>query len=142
MMADSGPGKTDSPSPRLREDHELPPVTARDGWRYHHLGIPTKTLRPGEKHLPQFGMFVSGFENSPYGIEWMRFEDSSPLPELIRTVPHLAFVVDDLEAALEGREILFGVGSPSEGVRTAMIVADGAPIELMEFRAPRERPAA
>ncbi len=64
----------------------------------------------------------------------MRFEETSPLPELIRTVPHLAFVVEDLDAALEGREILYDVSSPSAGVRTAMICDDGAPIELMEFR--------
>jgi hypothetical protein len=138
-MTGSGSEKTDSRTHRLREDHEPPPVTARLGWRYHHLGIPSQSPRPLEKHLPQYGMFVSGFETSPYGIEWMRFEPGSPLPELIRTVPHLAFVVDDLDAALEGREILFPVSEPSEGVRTAMIQADGAPIELMEFRPPRGR---
>jgi hypothetical protein len=141
-MSDPGRKKADPPSPILRKDHELPAATVRNGWRFHHLGIPTLTPRPGEKHLSQFGMFVSGFETSPYGIEWMRFEETSPLPELIRTVPHLAFVVDDLESALEGQEILFGVSTPSEGVRTAMIVAGGAPIELMEFREPREEPAA
>jgi len=79
-------------------------------------------------------MHVSGFDTSPFGVEWMRFDDDSPLPELIRTVPHLAFVVDDLDAALAGRDVLFPAGSPSKGVRTAMIVDDGAPIELMEFR--------
>jgi catechol 2,3-dioxygenase-like lactoylglutathione lyase family enzyme len=116
-----------------RRDDELPPVTVREGWRFHHVGIPTQTRRPGEKYLPRFGFHHSGFESSAYGIEWMRFDDSSPLPEIIRTVPHVAFVVPDLDAALRGREILFAVSSPSPGVRTAMILADGAPIELMEF---------
>ena len=56
------------------------------------------------------------------------------LPEVVRTVPHIAFEVDDLAAALEGREILIAPNSPSEGVTVAMILADGAPVELLEFR--------
>jgi hypothetical protein len=126
-----------SPVP-LRQDQELPAATARDGWRYHHIGIPTQTPRPGEKHLPDFGLYVSGFDTSPYGIEWMRYEKSSRIPELIRTVPHLAFAMDNLEIALEGKEILTDINSPSEGVRVAMIMDNGAPIELMEFRAQQE----
>jgi hypothetical protein len=82
-------------------------------------------------------MYVSGFETSPYGIEWMRFEPGSPVSELVRTVPHIAFVVDDLDAEIEGKELLGGVSEPSEGVRVAMIVDDGAPVELLEFRRTR-----
>ncbi len=77
---------------------------------------------------------VSGFETSPFGIEWMRFDADCPIPELVRTVPHLAFEVEDLEAALEGQEVLSPPGSPSQGVRAAMIVDEGAPVELIEFR--------
>jgi hypothetical protein len=123
-----------SPSPsRRRQDHEYPAAIARDGWRFHHLGIPTRRKRPEEEYLPRYGMYVSGFDTSPYGVEWMRFEEDCPLPELVKNIPHLAFVVDDLDAAMAGREILLAPGAPSEGVRTAMIVDDGAPIELMEF---------
>jgi hypothetical protein len=138
VMSESDRLASHPSAPARRRDHEFPAATARNGWKYHHLGIPTPIIRPGEKHLRQFGMYVSGFDTSEYGIEWMRFEETSPLPELIRTVPHLAFVVEDLDAALEGREILFDVSAPSDGVRTAMIVDDGAPIELMEFRRRRE----
>ena len=118
---------------RPRLDHELPRAIAEWGWRFHHVGIPTQEIRPDEAHLDRFGMHVSGFPDSPYGVEWMRFDSGSPISELIRTVPHLAFVVDDLEAALEGKEVLTPPGSPSEGLRVAMIVHNGAPIELMEF---------
>jgi hypothetical protein len=98
------------------------------------MGVPTDVQRPDEIHLAEYGLYVSGFSTSPYGVEWMRFEKSSPLPELIKTVPHLAFEVDDLEAALEGQEVIYPPGSPSEGVRAAMIVDNGAPIELIWFR--------
>ncbi|HXY34197.1 MAG TPA: hypothetical protein VEI07_08220 [Planctomycetaceae bacterium] len=79
-------------------------------------------------------MYISGFDSSPFGIEWMRFEPGSPLPELIKTVPHIAFEVDDLDAALLGHEILYGPTSPSPGVRSAMIIHNGAPVELIAFR--------
>src|SRR5512147_2221626 len=62
-----------------RKDHEPPAATARWGWRYHHTGIPTTETRPGEEYLPHFKMYVSGFAESPYGIEWMRFEADSPV---------------------------------------------------------------
>ena len=117
-----------------RKDHEPPAVVARLGWRYHHLGIPTDVPRPGEVHLEQLRMYVAGFETSPYGIEWMRFEAGCPVSELVRSVPHIAFEVDDLEAAVAGKELLGEVTSPSAGVRVAMFVHNGAPIELLEFR--------
>jgi hypothetical protein len=107
--------------------------------RYHHVGIPTTTRRPGERHLAAYGVFVSGFETSPYGIEWMRWEPHATAPELVRTVPHVAFEVDDLEAELEGHEVLIPPNSPSPGVTVAFIVADGAPVELMQFERPSGR---
>ncbi len=98
------------------------------------MGIPTNTPRPRERYLEKFKMYVSGFETSPYGIEWMRFEPDSPVSALVRSVPHIAFEVEDLDAALEGMEILTPANSLSRGVRVAMIVDQGAPVELLEFR--------
>lgn len=116
-----------------RKDSEPPAATARWGWRFHHLGVPTDRPRPDECYLEEFGVHVSGFESSPYGIQWMRYEPDSPIHELIRSVPHLAFEVDDLEAALAGKQVLTPPNSPSPGVLVAMIVDDGCPIELIQF---------
>jgi hypothetical protein len=108
--------------------------------KYHHLGIPTDVPREGETYLEQFKMFVSGYETSPYGIEWMRFEPDCPLPELLKTVPHIAFVVDDLAAEIAGKEILIEPNCPSEGVTVAFIVDNGAPIEFLQFDQPTSNP--
>jgi hypothetical protein len=118
---------------KKRQDNEPPIVTAKKGWKYHHLGIPTNEKRDNEKYIPHLKMYVSGFDTSPYGVEWMRFEPESPVDKLIQTVPHLAFVVDDLEKELVGKMVLSEISEPSEGVKVAMIVDDGAPVELMEF---------
>jgi hypothetical protein len=125
--------KPNKDSSNNRRDHEQPPVIAKYGWQFHHIGIPTDTPRPGEQYLENFKMYVSGFQTSPYGIEWMRFEKDSPVSELVKTVPHLAFEVDDLEIALEGKKIIGEISSPSEGVRVAMIIDNDAPVELLEF---------
>ena len=74
------------------------------------------------------------FETSPYGIEWIRFEKECQVPDVVRNVPHIAFEVDDLDEALKGKEILLKPGVPSGGVRAAMILHNGAPVELIEFR--------
>lgn len=117
-----------------RRGDEPPPVIAKLGWRYHHIGIPTDEPRPNEKHLEAFGVHVSGFSSSPFGVEWMRYAAGSPLHPAIKNLPHVAFEVDDLEAALEGQEIIHPPGSPSDGVRAAMILVNGAPVELIWFR--------
>jgi len=116
-----------------RQNHDPPSVIAKQGWRFHHIGIPTSTPRPHERYLPDLKMYVSGFDSSPYGIEWMRFDPDCEMSELIQTVPHIAFEVDDLDAALLGRNVFGEVSSPSEGVKVAIIIDDGAPIELLEF---------
>lgn len=120
---------------RPRADNELPLATAEWGWEYHHLGIPTGKKMPGERYLSQFKCYVTGFDSSPYGIEWMRFEKDSPVDMLIQTAPHLAFVVKDLdhELATHGFRVITEPNEPSAGVRVAMIEHNGAPIELMEF---------
>lgn len=116
-----------------RGDDEPPSAITRLGWRYHHVGIPTSIPRPDERYLPQYKMYVAGFERNPFGVERMRFEEDCPLPALIQNVAHVAFEVDDLDAALEGLEVICPPGEPSEGVRAAMILYDGAPIELITF---------
>lgn len=104
--------------------------------RYHHIGIPTSESKPGERQIGDLDMFVVGHENSEYGVEWMRFGADAPVPELVRQVPHVAFEVSDLASELQGREVLIPPNSPSEGVRVAFIVENGAPIELMKFTDP------
>ena len=122
---------------RVRLNYEPPPIFAL-GWRYHHLGIPTSVPHPQEHHLEHLRIFVRGFETSPFGIEWMRFEPECNIHELIKQVPHVAFEVDDIEEAIGGFKVIYPISSSSEGVRSAMIVHDGAPIELIEFSAKRK----
>lgn len=116
-----------------RTETELPLATEEWGWKYHHVGIPVKDPIPGERYIPHLGLYVKGFDASPFGIELMRFEDNCPFDKLIKTMPHIAFVVPDINKAIQGFEILAEPNCPMDGVKVAMIKHNGAPIELMEF---------
>lgn len=100
--------------------------------RYHHLGIPTNVKQNDETYLEQFKVYVSGYEKSPYKIEWMRYEADSPVNEIVKTIPHVAFQVDDLEEAIKCQEILIEPNNPSPGIRVAFILFNGAPVEFIQ----------
>lgn len=101
--------------------------------KFSHIGIPTT----GEKNWDGFyepgKIHYTDFSKDEYAIEWVKFDSDSPMPEMMQTVPHLAFLVDNIEEALEGKDILVDTFSPGEGVRVAFIKHDGAPVEFMEI---------
>lgn len=100
---------------------------------FNHIGIPTNKVKQDEIHLIHLKMFVTDPEKSQNGIQWMRFEDGAPYPELVLTLPHIAFEVDDLAKAIEGQKVIIEPNSPSEGLTVAFIEDCGAPVEFMYY---------
>ncbi len=84
----------------MRKEHELAECI-KWGWVYHHTGIPTTEKKEGEVYIPLLKFYVSGFPTSPFGIEWMRFEEDCQMHPLIQKVPHIAFEVQDIYAEIE-----------------------------------------
>ena len=74
--------------------------------KFHHIGIPTDAPFEGEIDLPHLKVTVSDHTDNPFGIQWQRYRKDAPYPELVRTVAHVAFEVEDLDAALEGRKVI------------------------------------
>ncbi len=101
--------------------------------RYTHLGIPTTERFPGEIDLPNLQMTVSDHQDNEFGIQWQRYWDGAPYPDLVKTVPHVGFEVDDLDAAIDGQQVIIEPNSPSPGVRVAFIEVRGAPVELLQI---------
>jgi hypothetical protein len=101
-------------------------------YEYHHIGIPTNGVKANERYSPKFKMFTADAEGSRFRAQWHRFEDESPLHPLIKTLPHVAFKVSDLDGALEQRRILLQPHSPFPGYRVAMIEDGGVPVEFVE----------
>ena len=78
-------------------------------------------------------MTVSDHQSNPFGIQWQRYWDDAPYPDLVKTVPQVAFEVDDLAAVLEGHHVIIEPNNPSRGVMVAFIEVSGAPVELMQI---------
>ena len=101
--------------------------------KFNHIGIPTNGSFAGEIDLPHLKITVSDHTNNPFGIQWQRYWKDAPYPELVRTVAHVAFEVENLEAALQGHKVIIAPNSPSRGALVAFIEVNGAPVELIQF---------
>jgi diaminopimelate epimerase len=101
--------------------------------KFNHIGIPVTGNFDGEIDLPHLKMTVSDHENNPYGIQWQRYWDDAPYPELVKTVPHVAFVVKNIEEEILGKKVIIKPNSPSKGLIVAFIEVNGAPVELMQY---------
>lgn len=101
--------------------------------KFNHIGIPTQNKFDGEIRLEHLKMTVSDHENNPYGIQWQRYDADAPYPEIVKSIPHVAFEVDSIQEAIRGEKVIIEPNSPSEGLIVAFIEVNGAPIELMEY---------
>ena len=102
-------------------------------YRYHHVGIPYVIPKEGEVYLEEYKIFHCGYEESEFGIEWMRYEDDCPLPDIVKKLPHIAFEVDDIYEAIKGRKVILEPNSPSPGNIVAFVEENGAPIEFIQI---------
>ncbi len=105
----------------------------RNKYRYNHVGIPTKKKLKNEQYLEEFDVYVSGYEENEFNIEWMRYGENCKIPDIVKEMPHVGFEVDDIHEAIKGHRVIIEPNSPSEGVIVAFILVDGAPVELMQF---------
>ncbi|WP_133139880.1 helicase [Legionella genomosp. 1] len=100
-------------------------------YQFHHVGIPTTEVRPGERYSAPFKMYTSGGE-APTRIQYHRFEEGCPLHPLLQTKPHVAFKVDSIDEAIRGKNVILEPYFPFEGFKVAAIEENGWPIEFIE----------
>lgn len=100
-------------------------------YEFHHIGIPLQDRKTEGSFSEKAGMYTAD-NPGKFRVQWHRFTDDSPLHPLIRTVPHVAFRVDDLEDAIKGEEILPGPYEPIDEYFVAVINDNGVPIELIQ----------
>lgn len=106
----------------------------REGVTYtlHHIGIPTNEQRPNERYAARVGMYTTDDLSGPVPVQWHRFEPHSPLHVLMRTQPHIAYKVDNLEAAIVDHTVILGPYEPVDDFRVAVIDNAGVPVELIQ----------
>jgi hypothetical protein len=104
--------------------------------RFHHVGVITNEVQPGEIYVPKTRVFVTNPADHPYRIEYLRFEPDSPVTGPVRQQPHMAFQVEDLDAEIASAQVLLGPFRAMEGLRVAFVLIDGAVFEFMQFDGP------
>jgi hypothetical protein len=100
--------------------------------KFHHFGVPTQTKQENETYLDGMKLHVTDPEKHPFQIEFLRFEEGSPVPEPIQNTPHAAYFVDNLEEAMGGKPVILEPTAISETLRIAFVFDNDAVIELME----------
>lgn len=100
--------------------------------KFSHIGIPTTGEKKWDGFYAPGKIHYTDFTKDEFGIEWIKCDADSPMPEMFQKLPHVAYLVENIEDALEGKQILVETFSPGAGVRVAFIVHNGAPVEFME----------
>jgi len=103
-------------------------------YKFSHIGIPTTEEKDWDGFYEPGKIHYTEFDKDEYNIEWVKFDKDSPMPELMRTTPHVAYFVPNMENALLNKEILVETFSPGEGVRVALKKHKSAPVEFIEIK--------
>lgn len=101
--------------------------------KFSHIGIPTAHEHQGEVFNQDIGLYATDFNQSEHAIEWLRFLAESPMPEALKSTAHVAYEVDDLEQAIQGKTVLLEPFHANESLKIAFIMEDEAPVELMQY---------
>ena len=100
---------------------------------FHHTGVITDQPQAGEIYVASSKVWVTSPEDHPYRIEFLRFEPDSPIQNSVRNRCHSAYVVADLEEAIQGAKVLLEPFDPLAGLRVVFVEVDGAVVEYMQF---------
>ena len=64
---------------------------------YMHIGIPVLNRKEGMTYNEAMKFWVSNVDDYDFKIEYLKFEEGTPFPEILSKQPHVAYKVDDLE---------------------------------------------
>ena len=100
---------------------------------FHHIGLPTEDPQADETYVEETRVWVTDPADHSYRVEYLRYEKDSPVTGPLREKAHVAYRVDNLAAALEGKELLLEPFTPMPGLSVAFFEEDGVVIEYMQF---------
>jgi hypothetical protein len=110
--------------------------------RFDHVGLISTQEREGERWVESTRVWVTNPRANPHNVEFVRFAPDSPVSGPLRELPHVAYRVDDLDAALEGQQVLLPPFDPTgrgdDWLRVAFVHAEGIIVELMKYANPDE----
>jgi hypothetical protein len=101
--------------------------------QFHHIGLVAREPVPGETYFESLQVWGTDPTADPNRVEWVRFKPESPLASTpVAEMPHVSWQVDDLDAELEGKDVVVGPLTVAPGIRIAYFMMDGALVEYLE----------
>jgi hypothetical protein len=110
-----------------------------DRSRFDHIGVVTEDQQRRESFVESTRCWVTSPRDHPYNVEVLRYEPDSPVTGPLRTEPHVAYRVDDVDRAVDGHDALlepFDVGNGF--LKVAFVLIDGVIVEFMQYANPDE----
>ena len=106
--------------------------------RFDHIGIPVELPQETEFWVPQSECWVTNPRTHPQRIEYLRFKSKPDLevgsPQWkLWNMPHIAYRVEDLDAALAGEEVIYGPFEPGDFATVAFILKQDVVIEYLQY---------
>lgn len=103
---------------------------------FHHIGLITTEPKPGEMYFESLKVWGTNPDDDPLNrIEWVRFSPESPLAStLVAKMPHVSWLVDNLDAELQGKKLEAGPLAAAPNIRIAYFLQDGALVEYLEVK--------
>ena len=75
--------------------------------KYLHTGMIVGEKLPDMIYMEPLKVWVTDASKDKYAIEFLYFEVDSPMAAAIQEQPHVAYEIEDIDAALEGKSILW-----------------------------------
>lgn len=101
--------------------------------QFDHIGLITTEKKADEMYVAATKVWVTGFQEHPFHVEWLRFEPDSPVTGPVRELPHVAYRVDDIREAAKGLKVLLEPFDAGIAVVGFYQTDDGAVVEFMEY---------
>ena len=102
------------------------------GFKFMHVGVPTVTVQPNETYVEPMKIYKTEVVE-PFNIEYIRFQDGTPFPEIMHMNPHVAYEVDCIKEASEGAEVIVEPIDIGAAI-ISFIVKDNVIFELYQKR--------
>lgn len=106
---------------------------------FDHIGIVTLEPREGESWVPFSKVWVTNPRTHPLRIEYIRPAEMPVVDPAnvglwkLWHLPHVAYRVDDIAAAIAGEEVIFGPFEPGDFGPVVFIHKDGVVVEYLQY---------
>jgi hypothetical protein len=107
---------------------------------FDHIGLRTFEKKDEEDWVEATRVWVTNPKKHPFNVEWLRYEDDSPVEKSFQERPHVAYRVDNLEEASKGMKVLLAPFEVGGFTKVGFFeYSDGTVIEFMQYLGDKDK---